>query len=116
MPASTLSSDLSSDLSSGLGWVLASVLTTAPLLYPARVVITDDYASKFGPAMMGLSGSYEQVARAAENFQVTYVVSKSADSYTVQHSSSIYLLNPQGDLVDVFPFNAPPATLAQAIE
>ena len=79
-------------------------------------VITDDYASKFGPAMMGLSGSYQQVAKAAENFQVSYVVSKSADSYTVQHSSSIYLLNPQGDLVDVFPFNAPPATLAQAFE
>lgn len=78
--------------------------------------ITDDYASKFGPAMVGLSGSYQQIAKAAENFKVSYVVSKSADSYTVQHSSSIYLLDPQGELVDVFPFNAPPTLLAQAIE
>ena len=78
--------------------------------------VTDDYAGKFGPNMLGLSGSYQQVAAAAENFKVTYVVSKSADSYSVQHSSSIYLLNPKGELVDVFPFNAAPAALAQAIE
>ena len=51
MPASTLSSDLSS----GLGWVFASVLTTAPLLYPARVVISAATTSNAINASSGIN-------------------------------------------------------------
>ncbi len=65
--------------------------------------------------MAGLSGSHQQVAKAAKNFNVTFVVTKSEDSYTVQHTPSIFLINPDGKLVDVFAMNTPVDTIARAM-
>jgi protein SCO1/2 len=77
--------------------------------------ITDDYARRFGESMVGLSGSHRQVAEAAKNFNVTFVVTKSEDSYTVQHTPSIFLISPDGLLVDVFAMNTPVETIVRAI-
>jgi protein SCO1/2 len=68
--------------------------------------ITDVYASKYSSSMTGLSGSHEQVAATAKNFNATFVVTKSEDTYTVQHTPSIYLIGPDGELIDVFAMNA----------
>ncbi len=77
--------------------------------------ITDGYARGFGESMVGLSGSHLQVAEAAKNFNVTFVVTKSEDSYTVQHTPSIFLISPDGKLVDVFAMNTPVDTIARAM-
>jgi protein SCO1/2 len=79
-------------------------------------VITDDYAQRFGATMLGLSGSYEQVSVAARNFNATFVVTKSQSNYTVQHTPGIYLISPDGDLIDVFAMNTPPAQIADAMK
>jgi protein SCO1/2 len=78
--------------------------------------ITADYAQRFGAMMIGLSGSYEQVSLAAKSFNATFVVTKSPNSYTVQHTPAIYLISPEGDLIDVFAMNTPPAKIAAAME
>jgi len=78
--------------------------------------ITDDYAQRFGATMLGLSGSYEQVSAAARNFNATFVVTKSQSNYTVQHTPGIYLLSPDGNLIDVFAMNTPPAQIADAMK
>jgi len=77
--------------------------------------ITDGYARKFGESMVGLSGSHQQVANAAKNFNVTFVVTKSEDSYTVQHTPSIFLIDPDGKLVDVFAINTPVDSIVRAM-
>jgi protein SCO1/2 len=77
--------------------------------------ITNDYAQKFGEAMVGLGGSYQQVAEAANNFNVTFVVTKSQDNYTVQHTPSIFLISPDGKLVEIFAMNTPVDTIARAM-
>jgi len=77
--------------------------------------ITEDYAKGYSDKMMGLSGSYEQVSAAARNFQVTFVVTKSEDNYTVQHTPSIFLIGPDGKLIDVFALNEPSANIANAM-
>ena len=77
--------------------------------------ITDDYAHKFDENMVGLSGSYNQVSLAATNFNVTFVVTKSADNYTVQHTPSIFLISPIGEVLDVFAMNSPSADIAAAM-
>ncbi|MDH3747289.1 MAG: SCO family protein [Gammaproteobacteria bacterium] len=77
--------------------------------------VTDDYALKFGDNMVGLSGSYEQVSAAAKNFNVTFVVTKSEDNYTVQHTPSIFLIGPDGSLIDVFTMSTASREIAAAM-
>lgn len=77
--------------------------------------ITDDYASRFGERMMGLGGSIEQINAAAKNFKVSYAVTKTQNSYTVQHTSNVFLIDPQGKLADVFTFSTPAETLVEAM-
>ena len=77
--------------------------------------VTDDYASRFGERMLGLSGSIEQINAAANNFKVSYVVTKTQNNYTVQHTSNVFLIDPQGSLADVFSFSTPAETLEEAM-
>lgn len=78
--------------------------------------ITDDYAKKFSAAMTGLSGSHSQVAAVANNFNATFVVTKSEDTYTVQHTPGIFLISPDGEMIDVFPMNAAADMIARAMQ
>lgn len=77
---------------------------------------TDDYAGGFGPTMIGLGGSHTQVSAAAKNFKATFVVTKSQDSYTVQHTPGIFLIGPDGIVIDVFAMNTPPGVIAAAMK
>lgn len=78
--------------------------------------ITDAYAKKFGKHMIGLSGSYAQIVSAAKSFEVSFVVTKSDDAYTVQHTPNIFLIDPDGIVVDVFPLNATAEIMAKAMQ
>ncbi len=77
--------------------------------------ITDDYAGHFSDAMLGLSGSIEQINAAAKNFKVSYAVTKTQDAYTVQHTANVFLIDPNGELVDVFNFSTSPENILEAI-
>ena len=78
--------------------------------------IVDDYAHGFGDQMIGLGGSYEQVSAAVNNFNATFVVTKTADNYTVQHTPSIFLIGPDGELIDVFAMNTASQIIADAMK
>ncbi len=77
--------------------------------------VTNQYAHQFGDRMIGLGGSHKQVARAARNFGVTFVVTKSEDNYTVQHTPSIFLIGPDGDIKEVFAMNTPTDDITAAM-
>ncbi|HSG64447.1 MAG TPA: SCO family protein [Gammaproteobacteria bacterium] len=77
---------------------------------------SDDYARHFGESMLGLGGSVEQINAAAKNFKVSYAVTKTQDHYTVQHTANVYLIDPQGELVDVFVFSTGPDRIIEAID
>ena len=76
---------------------------------------TNAYASAFSKQMIGLGGTHEQVATAARNFKVSFAVTKTQSDYTVQHSSHLFLVDPDGKLVDVFALNANPRVIAGAM-
>jgi protein SCO1/2 len=76
----------------------------------------DNFARAFDDSMMGLGGSYQQINAAAENFRISYAVTKTQHSYTVQHTAKLYLVDPQGKLVDVFAMTTPPAVILQAVQ
>ena len=77
--------------------------------------VTQEYASHFGDSMLGLGGSLEQVNEAARHFKVSYAVTKTQDTYTVQHTANVFLIDPDGKLVEVFPFTTAPDTILEAI-
>ena len=77
--------------------------------------ITDEYASRFGERMVGLSGNVSQINAAANNFKVSYVVTKTQNNYTVQHTANVFVIDPDGRLVDVFNFSTPAEELVSAM-
>lgn len=78
--------------------------------------IVQKYASSFDENMIGLTGSYHQINAAVNNFNVTYVVSKSQKSYSVQHTSNIFAIDPDGLIIEIFPLNARPSEIAAVID
>lgn len=77
--------------------------------------IANQYASRFGERMIGLSGNVSQINAAANNFKVSYVVTKTQNNYNVQHSANVFVIDPNGRLVDVFNFSTPGEELAAAM-
>ncbi len=60
----------------------------------------DEYLAAFHPAILGLAGDEAQTRAAVESFKVFADPEKAASApggYTMSHSSSLYLIGPQGD-------------------
>jgi protein SCO1/2 len=62
--------------------------------------ILDRYARFFDPSFVGLSGTPETIAQVARNYGVFYKKSqiKSAQVYNVDHTASVFLIDPKGQL------------------
>ena len=56
------------------------------------------YVSNFGPGVIGLRGTPEQIAQVAREFKVFYakVPGAAPGSYTVDHSAASYVFDPEG--------------------
>lgn len=56
------------------------------------------YMDAFDPGFLGLTGTPEQIARAAKSFKVIYKVQDDVSSgrYTVDHTAGSFILDPQG--------------------
>lgn len=55
-----------------------------------------DYVSNFHPRMVGLTGSPEQIAKAAKTFRVHFAKQGQDEDYVMQHSSILFLMDPDG--------------------
>ena len=65
-------------------------------------------SSAFAPGVIGLTGSPAQVAQAAKAYGVYYQRQGDGDAYAVNHSSAIYLMNPQGRFDSVIAYGLSP--------
>jgi protein SCO1/2 len=76
------------------------------------------YVEWFHPRMIGLTGTPTQVDALADRYRVRYRVAREpgADYYTIDHSSSLYLLDRHGRLARMLPHGLPPAALVGALE
>lgn len=77
--------------------------------------VMQEYVSSFGAPIMALSGSAEQIAAAAKEYRVYYAKHPTADGYEMDHSSVIYVMNPDGDFVTNFTHETPPARIADKL-
>lgn len=91
---------------------------------PARdtPAVMKDYASAFHPRMVGLTGSQDQITAAMKAFKVYAARAKAPSgqtddqSYTVDHSSILYLMGPDGRFVAHFPHGTTADDLAAALK
>ena len=76
-----------------------------------------EYLKDFHPALIGLTGSPEQVDQVAKNYRVYYSQSKpdSDNDYLVDHTIITYLVNPKGEFVDYYGKNKTVAQVSAGI-
>jgi protein SCO1/2 len=76
------------------------------------------YTDNFHPALIGLTGTAEQVKAAAAAYKVFYQSVDDPEStagYTVDHSSIVYLMGPDNRYRQHFTYRAGPQDMATAI-
>jgi protein SCO1/2 len=80
--------------------------------------VLKDYVGNFGPTIVGLTGSPEDIAAAAKAFRVYYrkVEGKDGGPYLMDHSSIFYLLDQRGRFVKHFTHQSRAEDIAAAIK
>ncbi len=77
--------------------------------------VLGEYLKSFDPRIGGLTGSVAQTEATVKTYRI-YVERQKAQgdgSYLVDHSSYVYLMDPQGKFVDVIEGATPPAQMAE---
>jgi protein SCO1 len=78
--------------------------------------VVADYVKAFDPRMVGLSGTPEQIAAAAKEFRVYYKVRPlGRGEYAIDHSSFIYVIDPQSRVVELLTGNLPGHSVAEEL-
>jgi cytochrome oxidase Cu insertion factor (SCO1/SenC/PrrC family) len=79
--------------------------------------VLKDYVSNFHPAMVGLTGTPEQIAQVAKAYRVYYqkAPGATAEDYLMDHTLMIYLMNGEGKFVRHFSPEATPDQIADEI-
>ncbi len=85
---------------------------------PARDTpdIMREYVKNFDAPIAGLSGTADQVDKAAKAYRVYYAKHPTADGYDMDHSSVIYVMNPDGDFVTNFSQENTPDQIAAKLK
>ena len=88
---------------------------------PARDTVKqiEAYVENFHPRMVGLTGTEEQVAAAARAYRVYYAKAKDSGEstdYLMDHSSIVFLMDPEGVYVTHFTHATEPANMAETLK
>jgi protein SCO1 len=74
------------------------------------------YVKTFDPRIIGLYGTAPQTAAAAKAFRVDYTVRQLGHAdYTIDHSAFVYVVDPEGRVVELLTGNLPGPTMASAL-
>lgn len=77
------------------------------------------YVKQFSPRLKGLTGTPDQLAAVAKEYKVFYEKVKdetSSDDYTMDHSSVVYLMGPDGKFLTFFGPGTTPDKMAEKIK
>ena len=79
-----------------------------------------DYMSNFHPSMLGLTGTDAQLKQVTEAYRVFYskatVEGQADEDYLVDHSTTVFLMEPGGGLAALFNHNDDGARIAATLE
>lgn len=76
-----------------------------------------EYVPLFHERMIGLTGAPTEIREVAKKYRVFYqrVEDPNFDEYLMDHSSFVYLLDPEGEVVAMFRYGTDPAEIAKTI-
>lgn len=76
-----------------------------------------DYTTFFHPSIAGLTGTPEEIARAAKLYGASYAKQQveSAAGYVVDHTADTYVIAPDGSLYAMLPHATPPGIVAAKV-
>ncbi len=79
--------------------------------------VLKEYLTNFYPGFVGLTGTPEQIRKAGQAYRVFYrkTDEKSASEYLMDHSSIVYLMDPEGRYLKHFAYGTPPEKMAEGI-
>jgi protein SCO1/2 len=79
--------------------------------------VMKDYVSNFSPRLVGLTGTPEQIAKAAKAYRVFYqkAPGSAPDDYVMDHTLLIYLMDGDGKYLTHFGPDATPEQMAEEI-
>lgn len=80
--------------------------------------VLTEYLSEFHPSIIGLTGDYDEVRRCCKNYRVYFSTPrdlKPGEDYLVDHSIFFYLMDPEGQFVDVLGRNYTEETAVEKI-
>ena len=64
--------------------------------------VVKQYAAAFGPGVIGLTGTADEIAKVAKEYRVYYAEHRTGpgpDDYSMDHSSVLYLMGPDGAFI-----------------
>ena len=80
--------------------------------------VMKQYVNAFSPSLIGLTGTPEQIAAVAKEYRVYYakhVTGPGPNDYTMDHSSIIYMMGPNGKFIAPVAASDSPAEMAKDI-
>jgi protein SCO1/2 len=88
---------------------------------PARdtVALMKEYVPQFHPALVGLTGTADQIAVAAKAYRVYYRKNdqtKDQENYLMDHAAVMYLMGKDGKFVTHFTHETPPEKIAEKLK
>jgi protein SCO1/2 len=79
--------------------------------------VLKDYVTSFDAAILALSGSPEEIARAAKAYRVYYAKHpEPGGDYSMDHSSVIYVMDPEGRFTSSFTHQSTPEEIAERLK
>ncbi len=80
--------------------------------------VLGNYTGLFTPRLVGLTGTADEIAQVAKEYRVYYAKHQTGpgpDDYTMDHSSIIYLMSPDGHFISPINAEQSPETMASEI-
>jgi protein SCO1/2 len=81
--------------------------------------VMKQYAASFSPQLLGLTGTPEEIAKVAKEYRVYYAEHRTGpgpNDYSMDHSSILYLMGPDGQFIEPIPADETAATIAADIQ
>jgi protein SCO1 len=77
--------------------------------------VLKEYVGSFAVPMIGLTGTDEEIMQVAAAYHAQYQMVPASPTYLMNHTTSVFLIDPQGQLRGLFAYNESPETLATAL-